>query len=175
MFCLFNYRSIFLKELAQAWPPKSFRSTHQPMHRKTDITRNYSRPVLRSVNLDRKEQGGGAAVEGGEGGTFQNTIPRKLGHVFFRSNLRLEEESRFLFDAAASWAVAKFGGFGGGELDAVPRVRLSAGWDREQNTEGEKKNENRRGRRGKSTKRWVWVLAPWRVWNITWCNSCTHF
>lgn len=47
------------------------------------------------------------------------------------------------------------GGVGG--LDAAPRVRLSASWGREQNTEGKKKNKNRRGRRGESTKRWVWV------------------
>lgn len=91
MFCLFNY--IFLKEL------KVVEVLINQCREKQILQGILSTWTEKNrVEVQRWRCSGG----GWEGGTFQNAIPRKLGHVFFRSNLRLEEESRFLFDTAAS-------------------------------------------------------------------------
>lgn len=101
------------------------------MQRKTDITRN-------SVNLDRKEQGGGAAVEVGEGGLFRTQFLENLGMCFLGVTWGSRRSHGFYSTLQPAERLRNLEGVGG--LDAAPRVRLSASWGREQNR-GEKKEQ----------------------------------
>lgn len=89
-----------------------------------------------------------------EGGLFRTRFLENLGMCFWGVTWgsRRSHGSYLTLQPAEPLRNSEWGE----KLDAVARVRLSAGWGRKQNTEGGKKtNKNRRGLRGKSTKRWV--------------------